>query len=109
VAGALVRRPDRDDSFEEVGRAGGVEAARGEGTQGDAVAPEAVIDDAVVAPGHDGQAVLVVRIRHENGVVDSVTLDAACARKLMEDCGAESAGALRGHPWHRLLAVLEQT
>jgi len=26
-----------------------------------------VIDDAIIAPGHDGEAVLVVRVRHENG------------------------------------------
>jgi hypothetical protein len=69
--------------------------------------PEAVIDDAVVAPGHDGQAVLVVRVRHENGALDTVTLEAKQARKLMDDCAAESADALRGQPWQRLLHVLE--
>ena len=69
---------------------------------------EAVIEDAVVAPGHDGQAVLVVRVRHENGVVDSVTLDADAARKLLEDCGVDRAEALRGQPWQRLLHVLER-
>ena len=68
---------------------------------------EAVIAEARVAPGHDGDAVLVVRIAHENGVVDSVTLDAHCAAKLMTDCGAESAEQLAGQPWRRLLAVLE--
>jgi hypothetical protein len=68
--------------------------------------PEAVIDDAVVAPGHDGQAVLVVRVRHENGALDTVTLDADQARKLLEDCAAASAAELRGQPWQRLLHVL---
>ena len=38
-----------------------------------------VIVDALAAPGHDGAAVLVVRVRHENGVVDAVTLDARAA------------------------------
>jgi len=41
---------------------------------------EPVIADATVAPGHDGQAVLVVRLRHENGAFDTVTLDADQAR-----------------------------
>lgn len=66
-----------------------------------------MIADARVAPGHDGEAVLVVRVEHENGVIDSVTLDARCAQKLMEDCQAESAEQLAGQPWRRLLAVLE--
>jgi len=66
-----------------------------------------VIHDAVVAPGHDGQAVLVVRVRHENGVVDTVTLDADAARRLLEGCAADDAEQLRGQPWHRLLHVLE--
>jgi hypothetical protein len=68
---------------------------------------EAVIADAVVAAGHDGQAVLVVRVRHANGAIDSVTLDAGCARKLLEDCAASSAAELRGQPWQRLLDVLD--
>lgn len=70
--------------------------------------PEAVIHDAVVAPGHDGQAVLVVRMRHDNGAVDSVTLDADCARRLLEDCAADTVEQLRGQPWDRLLGVLER-
>lgn len=69
---------------------------------------EAVIAEAVVAPGHDGQAVLVVRIRHENGAFDTVTLEAEQARKLLEDCAAESVEQLRGQPWQRLLTVLER-
>jgi hypothetical protein len=69
---------------------------------------EAVIHDAVVAPGHDGQAVLVVRVRFGNGAVDSVTLDADCARRLLEDCAVDTAEQLRGQPWDRLLGVLER-
>lgn len=67
---------------------------------------EPVIVGAEVAAGHDGEAQLVVRVRYENGAVGSVTLDAACARKLMEDCAAASADDLRGQPWQRLLDVL---
>ena len=70
---------------------------------------EPVIADATVAPGHDGQAVLVVRLRHENGAFDTVTLDADQARALLEACGASSAAELRGQPWRRLLHVLEHT
>jgi len=69
--------------------------------------PEPVIDDALVAPGHDGQAVLVVRVRHDNGGTDTVMLDADQARKLLEDCAAESAEELRGQPWRRLLGILD--
>jgi len=67
-----------------------------------------VIDEAVVAPGHDGQAVLVVRVRHENGASDTVTLEADQARKLLEECAAETAEQLRGQPWRRLLTALER-
>ena len=66
------------------------------------------IHDAVVAPGHDGHAVLVVRLRHENGAVDTVTLDARQAQRLLESCAAETPAALRGQPWQRLLHVLER-
>lgn len=68
---------------------------------------EPAIDDAVVAPGHDGQAVLVVRVRHENGAIGTVTLDAEQARRLLERCAVASVDGLRGQPWQRLLHVLE--
>jgi hypothetical protein len=66
-----------------------------------------VITEAIVAPGHDGEAVLVVRVRHENGAIDSVTLDGDRARRLIEACAVDSAEALRGQPRRRLLDVLE--
>lgn len=66
-----------------------------------------MIDGAIVAPGHDGEAVLVVRVRHGNGAFDTVTLDADQARKLLDDCAAATAEQLRGQPWQRLLHVLE--
>ena len=69
--------------------------------------PDTAIEDAIVAPGHDGQAVLVVRVRHENGALDTVTLDAHQAQRLLEVCKAHSAADLRGQPWQRLLHVLE--
>lgn len=66
-----------------------------------------MIADAVVAPGHGGKAVLVVRVRHENGAIDSVTLGADAARKLMKDCAATDLDDLRDQSWQRLLDVLE--
>ena len=69
--------------------------------------PEPTIRDAVAAPGHDGQAVLVVRVGHDNGAIDTVTLDAEQARRLLESCAAESLEDLRGQPWQRLLLTLE--
>ena len=67
---------------------------------------EAVIAQALIAAGHDGQAQLVVQIRHENGALGPVTLDAEWARKLMESCGVDSADDLRGQPWQRFLDLV---
>ena len=72
-----------------------------------AAASEPMIDEAAVAPGHDGQAVLVVRVRYPNGALDTVTLAAGPARKLLDDCAARGVTELRGQPWQRLLHVLE--
>ncbi len=69
--------------------------------------PETTIEDALVAPGHDGNAVLVVRVRHENGAVDTVTLDARQAQRLLESGDEQTLAALRGQPWQRLLHVLD--
>lgn len=65
------------------------------------------IRDAVAAPGHDGQAVLVVRLSHDNGAIDTVTLDAEQARRLLERCAAQSLDELRGQPWRQILRSLE--
>ena len=66
---------------------------------------EAQICGAVVSPGHDGQAQLIVRVKYENGAIGSVTLDADWARRLMEECGVEKAEDLRGQPWQRFLDI----
>ena len=68
--------------------------------------PEPVIADAVVAPGHDGRAELVVRVRYPNGAIGSVTLNVDQAQKLLDDCAVETAGELAGKPWKRLLDVM---
>ncbi len=68
---------------------------------------EPVITDAIVAAGHDGQAQLVVQIRHENGATGSVTLDAEWAFQLIELCGVDSAEGLRGQSWQRFLDLMQ--
>jgi hypothetical protein len=64
------------------------------------------IDSALVIPGHDGAAELVVQVRYGNGARDSVTLDAEGARRLFERCGADSVADLAGMPWDHLMHVL---
>jgi hypothetical protein len=63
---------------------------------------EAVVVDAEVAAGHDGQAELVVRVRHENGVVAPVTLDGPTGLRLLETPGG--LAGLAGQPWRAVLA-----
>lgn len=67
---------------------------------------EPEIAEAVIAAGHDGSAELVLWIRHPGGHMDSLTLDAECAARLMADCDVSSIEALPGQPWERLLRVL---
>ena len=55
------------------------------------VSSEPVIAGAHVVAGHDGEAQLEVRVRYENGALGTVTLDAACAQRLLEECAAENA------------------
>ena len=64
---------------------------------------EPVIADAQIVAGHDGAAEMVVRLRHPNGCVRSVVLDAASGFKLMNDCDASDVQALAGHSWRKLL------
>jgi hypothetical protein len=61
---------------------------------------------ALVAPGHDGAAELVVCLRFADGGQDSVTLDADSAARLMARCGAETADGLIGQSWEHLMYVL---
>ncbi len=66
----------------------------------------AIILDAVVAPGHDGAAELVVSLRHPNGALETVALDAELGFHLMKSCGVASAAELPGKPWRRILEGL---
>lgn len=49
-----------------------------------------------------------MRVRNDDGGCDTVTLDADQTRKLLGDCAAECADALRGQPWRRRLTILER-
>jgi len=69
------------------------------------VAP--AIEGARVAPGHDGQAELVITLRHGNGALDHLTLDAAAAERLLSRCGIDDIAALAGQDWRHLMHVLE--
>ena len=66
-----------------------------------------VIEAARVAPGHDGQAELVVVLRHGNGALDHLTLDAAATERLLTRCGVNDIAALAGQDWRHLMYVLE--
>ncbi len=65
---------------------------------------EAMIVAAEIAAGHDGEAELVLRVRHENGVVATVTLDAETGLRLTAGSGGGGIEALVGRPWRRILA-----
>jgi len=68
---------------------------------------EPCIDRALVAPGHDGSAELIVYLRFPNGACSSVTLDADAAERLMDCCGVNVPDELSGFPWTTLLDVLD--
>ena len=63
---------------------------------------EAIVVGAEVAAGHHGEAELVVRVRHENGVTAPVILDAATGLRLLETPGG--LAGLAGQPWRTVLA-----
>ncbi len=65
---------------------------------------EAVIVGAEIAAGHDGEAELVVRVRHENGVIATLTLDRDTGLRLMAGSGGGGLEALVGQSWRRILA-----
>jgi hypothetical protein len=65
---------------------------------------EAVIVAAEITAGHDGQAELVVRVRHENGVVSNIVLDGDTGLRLLAEAEADDLGALVGRSWRDVLA-----
>jgi len=75
------------------------------------ITPSPGLDDAVVVgaeivAGHDGAAELLVRLRHGNGALASVTLDPDTGFDLLRAGGAESLAALVGRPWLQIIKDL---
>ena len=69
------------------------------------VATEPVIVGAEIAAGHDGAAELVLSLRHPNGVIEPVVLDAGKGLDLMRRCGAASLDDLAGRSWREILGA----
>ena len=67
---------------------------------------DAVVIGAEIVAGHDGAAELLVRLRHGNGAVDSVTLDPETGFDLIRAAGAASLDALIGRRWLPLIKDL---
>lgn len=70
---------------------------------------DAAIERAVVAPGHDGSAELLVYIRYDNGGRGCVCLDASAAERLFDRCGVTRLEELAGQPWQHLMHILDQS
>jgi hypothetical protein len=66
-------------------------------------AAEAVIVSVQIAPGHDGAAELMVRLRHPNGAEDTVSVDGEIGFRLMRNCGAADLAGLVGQSWRRMM------
>ena len=62
-------------------------------------ADDAVVDGFEVVAGHDGAAELLVRLRHGNGVLSAVSLDAETSFDLLRGAGTDSLDGLVGQPW----------
>jgi hypothetical protein len=67
------------------------------------VPAEPVIVRAEIAAGHDGAAELVVSLRHPNGALEPVVMDAAHGLELMRRCGAATLDELAGCSWRDML------
>jgi len=71
------------------------------------VEPAPGLDDAFVVAaeivaGHDGAAELMVRLRHGNGALSSVTLDPETGFDLLRAAGASSLDGLVGQRWSQI-------
>jgi hypothetical protein len=60
---------------------------------------DAIVEGVEIVAGHDGAAELLVRLRHGNGVLSSVSLDADTSFDLLRGAGADSLDGLVGQPW----------
>lgn len=70
------------------------------------IVPDAHIIGASIGAGHDGDAELIITLRHPNGAVETVCLDAETGFHLMKSCGVSDAAGLAGQPWRQILKGL---
>ena len=63
---------------------------------------DAVVEGAQIVAGHDGAAEMLVRLRHGNGAMSTVTLDAQTGFDLLRGAGAASLDGLTGRLWREI-------
>ena len=63
----------------------------------------AMVVGAEVVAGHDGAAELLVRVRHENGVVGDTIFSSEVAFAMMLASGVERLQDLVGRPWLQVI------
>ena len=66
----------------------------------------ATISHVSIAAAHDGEAELVVTLKHGNGGQSLVTLDEFAARTLLTSCAANTADDLIGANWEQVREAL---
>ncbi len=64
------------------------------------------ITEALIAPGHDGRAELVVVVAYANGASARIRLDEEAAEPVLEAAGIARIEDLVGRPWDILAAAL---
>jgi hypothetical protein len=65
--------------------------------------PDAVIESAELAAGHDGRAELVLHLRYPNGARAELRLDEEAAALALDAAGVTQLGDLTGRPWDILV------
>jgi len=73
---------------------------------GSAALDEPRIESARIAAAHDGSAELVLALRHPNGGLGEVTLDADAAGRLFDACNVSRAEELTGFGWRAVRDAL---
>jgi hypothetical protein len=68
--------------------------------------PDAVIEAAELAAGHDGRAELVLRLRYPNGGVCEVRLDEEAVAFALDAAGVTCLADLPGRRWDILARAL---
>ncbi|MEQ9505777.1 MAG: hypothetical protein RLO80_05865 [Hyphomonas sp.] len=66
----------------------------------------ATISQVRIAAAHDGEAELIVTLKHENGGESLVALDEFAAQTLMTNCAANTGDELIGTGWEQVRDAL---